>query len=358
MRPVLYLAITSHGFGHAVRTASVAAQVQQLLPDVLLVFVTTAPHWLLESYVKGDFIQRAKKLDVGVIQADSFQMDQPATLKQLQTIRQRSQQIIAEEVDFLTLNRASLILADIPPLAAPIAHGAGIPCWFMSNFGWDFIYRAWGGDFIAEADWITNHYQQGDRLFRLPFYEPMDHFPNRIDMGLTGGHPHYDLAMLRQTFNLTKPKEKTILLTFGGLGLKGLPYHALEQFADYQFITFDRQAPILDNICKITDPHYRPVDFMPLCDRVVSKPGFSTFAEAARLDIPIATLPRHDFAEGSLLLEGIQTYCHHQVLDPHQFAQGDWQFLHTMPDPPLSKMPLDKTGTQAIATEIVNYLSQ
>lgn len=358
MRPVLYLAITSHGFGHAVRTASVAAKVQELLPDVLLVFVTTVPHWLLESYVKGDFIQRTKKLDVGVIQADSFMMDHAATLEKLRDIRHRANAIIADEVNFLKLNRASLILADIPPLAVPIAHAANIPCWLMSNFGWDFIYRDWGGEFIAEADWIAEKYQHGDRLFRLPYHEPMAHFPNLIDVGLTGGDPKYDLNELRATFNLNQPKEKTILLTFGGLGLNGIPYHVLEQFPDYQFISFDRQAPNIENLRKITDVKYRPVDFMPLCDRLVSKPGFSTFAEAMRLDVPITSLTRSGFAEGDLLIKNMEIYSHHQILDPEQFAQGNWDFLRESPNPPTGTQPIDKTGTEAIATEIVNFLSQ
>ena len=46
-RPVLYIAITSHGFGHAVRTASVAAAIQRLCPDILLILVTTIPSALL-----------------------------------------------------------------------------------------------------------------------------------------------------------------------------------------------------------------------------------------------------------------------------------------------------------------------
>ncbi|NJN63324.1 MAG: WecB/TagA/CpsF family glycosyltransferase, partial [Coleofasciculaceae cyanobacterium RL_1_1] len=41
--PTLYLAITNHGFGHAVRAASIAAQIQQLDPDILLILATTAP---------------------------------------------------------------------------------------------------------------------------------------------------------------------------------------------------------------------------------------------------------------------------------------------------------------------------
>ncbi|MGB2927160.1 MAG: glycosyl transferase [Limnothrix sp.] len=357
MRPVLYLAITSHGFGHAVRTASVAAKVQELLPDTLLVFVTTVPHWLLDSYIKGDFIQRAKKLDVGVVQSDSFTMDTAATLARLRDIRQRANAIIADEVNFLKTNRASLVLADIPPLAAPIAHTAGIPCWFMSNFGWDFIYRDWGGDFLSEADWITEKYQLGDRLFRLPLNEPMAKFSNITDVGLIGGDPSYELSALREKFGLNQPKAKTILLTFGGLGLNGIPYHALDAFPDYQFITFDRQAPQLDNLCKITDVEYRPVDFMPLCDRLVSKPGFGTFAEAMRLDVPITTLPRDNFAESPVLLDGITKYSQHQILDPKEFAAGNWQFLRSAPNKPTGDRPIDKTGVTAIATEIANFLS-
>ncbi|WP_024545409.1 hypothetical protein [Picosynechococcus sp. NKBG15041c] len=357
MRPVLYLAITSHGFGHAVRVSAVAAQVQKLLPDVLLVFVTTAPHWLIRSYVQGDFIQREKHLDVGVIQADSFSMDYGATLEKLQEIRRRSPQIIADEVNFLRLNRAQLVLADVPPLAIPIAHGADIPCWCMSNFGWDFIYRAWGGEFMPEADWITDLYRQGDRLFRLPLYEPMADFPNHTDVGLTGGDPRHDLGTLRSQFDLTHPKEKTILLSFGGLGFAGMPYEALAQFPDYQFISFDRNAPDLANLRKIADNHYRPVDFMPLCDRIISKPGFSTYAEALRLDLPIVTLPRDDFAEGPVLIDNLKQYGAHQILDPVQFAQGNWDFLREAPQPPQGDQPINKTGTEAIAQAIVEFLS-
>ncbi|OKH16941.1 glycosyl transferase [[Limnothrix rosea] IAM M-220] len=357
MRPVLYLAITSHGFGHAVRTAAVAAKVQEFLPETLLVFVTTVPNWLLAGYIKGDYIQRAKKLDVGVVQADSFTMDQPTTLAKLQDIRHRADRIIADEVDFLRLNKVGLVLADIPPLAAPIAHAAGVPCWFMSNFGWDFIYRDWGGDFVPEADWITTHYHSGDRLLRLPLNEPMTRFANITDAGLIGGSPNQDPQVLRETFSLTKSKAKTILLTFGGLGLDGIPYDVLAQFPDYQFITFDRQAPDLDNLRKITDVAYRPVDFFPLCDRLVSKPGFGTFAEAMLQDLPVATLPRNDFAEGAVLLEGLQKFSHHQILDPTTFRQGDWDFIRETPTPPTGDRPIDKSGLTAIATEIANFLS-
>ncbi len=354
-RPALYIAITNHGFGHAVRASSVAAAIQQLNPDILLILVTTAPRWLLESYIPGDFIHRPRAFDVGVIQADSLNMDKNATLEKLREIRKQQNSIIAGEVNFIKQNKVNLMLADIPPLAAPIAKAAGIPCWMMSNFGWDFIYRDWGGDFIEVADWIGECFNKCDRLFRLPFYEPMPAFPVINDVGLTGGLPHFDLAELRDIFNINTPQDKTILLTFGGLGLEAIPYHNLALFPDWKFITFDRQAPDLPNLIPITNHKYRPIDFMPLCGRIISKPGYSTYSEALRVGVPLISISREGFAESPLLLTALQDYYYHQILTPTEFFTGNWDFLHQSLQPPRTSETVDKNGTEEIASAIVDF---
>ncbi|GET39600.1 glycosyl transferase [Microseira wollei] len=357
-RPVLYIAITNHGFGHAVRAASVAAEVQRLNPEILLILVTTAPRWLLESYIPGDFIHRPRAFDVGVIQSDSLTMDKNATLEKLRHIRSTQQSIIAGEVGFIRQNRVGLMLADIPPLAPVIAKAAGIPCWMLSNFGWDFIYGAWGGEFIEIAEWIKDCFGLCDRLFRLPLNEPMSAFRVIEDVGLTGGTPHYSPEELRLRFNITAPPERTILLSFGGLGLQAIPYENLSQFPDWQFISFDDNAPDLPNLIKIGERSLRPVDFMPLCGRVISKPGYSTFSEALRLELPIVSLTRSGFAESPLLIEGMQNYGYHQIIHPSEFFATSWEFLHQPLQPPLKTQRLDKRGSFAIAQAIVNYFQR
>jgi hypothetical protein len=354
-QPILYVAVTNHGFGHATRTASVIATLQQLCPDILIILVTSAPRWLLESYISGDFIHRPRAFDVGVIQSDGITMDKAATLEKLQQIRTQQSQIIASEVNFIRQNRVGLILADIPPLATQIAQAAGIPCYMMSNFGWDFIYREWGGEFVEIAEWIGQCFSQCDRLFRLPFHEPMSAFPTITDVGLTGGTPKYTPEQLRSEFGLHPSTEQTILLTFGGLGLAQIPYDNLQQFPDWQFITFDRNAPPLPNLIRITDSRYRPVDFMPLCGRIISKPGFGTFAEACRLGVPIVSITRHDFAESAVLLAGIREYAQHQILEPEEFFQGDWEFLRQSPQAPQKSEPIATDGNETIAHAIMNY---
>ncbi|MGF1534871.1 MAG: glycosyl transferase [Elainellaceae cyanobacterium] len=353
MSPIVYIAITDHGFGHATRMAAVAAEIQRLKPDVTLILATTAPRWLLESYITGDFIHRPRGFDVGVVQSDSVTMDKPATLAKLQQIRDRQAAVVASEAGFLKQNRVSLVLADIPPLAAPIAQRAGVPCWMVSNFGWDFIYRAWGGEFTAIADWIADCFGQCDRLFRLPFHESMSAFPLMEDVGLTGGTPRWSEPELRQRFDLNPAAEKTVLLTFGGLGLAQIPYDGLQRFEGWQFITFDRTAPDLPNLLKVIDRGYRPVDMMPLCDCIVGKPGYSTFSEACLNDVPIISITRDGFAEAPILIEGIKQVSYHHIISPEHLMDGSWSFLEESLMPPATQIVLPKTGNQAIAQAVV-----
>jgi hypothetical protein len=358
-QPILYIAITNHGFGHATRAASVAAEIQKLCPDILLILATTAPRSLLEAYIPGDFIHRPRAFDVGVIQSDSLTMDKAATLEKLRDIQAKHRSLIASEVSFLKQNRVGLMLADIPPLAAPIAAAAGIPGWMMGNFGWDFIYREWGGEFHEMADWIGDCFGQCDRLFRLPFHESMAAFPNIIDTGLTGVDPRFDAEELRSKFHLSDtPKERIALMTFGGLGLHQIPYENVRKFPDWTFICFDLTAPDLPNLLKIDDRFYRPVDFLPLCGRLISKPGYSTFSEACRLDVPIVSITREGFAEAPILLEGIQRYAHHQILTPDAFFLGDWDFLNQPLIAPQSTQKLAKDGNRTIAQAAIDYLQK
>jgi hypothetical protein len=358
-RPTLYVSVTNHGFGHATRTAGIVAEIQRQVPDLLPILVTTAPRWLLECYIEGEFIHRPRALDVGVVQTDSLTMDLAATLAQLQEIQARQQELIAAEVSFIEQNQVDLVLADIPPLAAQIAQAAHLPCWMFSNFGWDFIYRPWGGEFTAIADWMADCFRECPRLFRFPFHEAMSHFPVIEDVGLTGATPRFSLEQLRHKLEINAPVERTVLLTFGGLGVDAVPYQNLQRFPDWQFITSDRQAPDdVPNLLKVSGTAFRPVDLMAACGQVISKPGFSTFAEALMLGLPIVTVTRSGFAETDLLLNGLQDYGHHRILDNADFFESGWEFLARPFTSPRQSTPLAKDGKQTITRAVTEYLAR
>jgi hypothetical protein len=353
--PTLYVAITNHGFGHVTRTAAIIDCLLQLDPDILPIFITTAPRWLIEKYVSGKFLHRPRALDVGVVQADSLAMNFDATLAELQELRQTSDAIIRAEVDFIRLNRVQLVFGDIPPLACAIARAAGVPCWMASNFGWDFIYREAGAAFQAYADWMSELYGQCDRLFRLPMCEPMSAFPHIEAVGLTGGNPQLPAEAMREKLHLD-PHRPTILLSFGGMGIRNIPYQNLAAYPDWQFVSLDSDAPELPNLLKLDGEIWRPVDLMPVCDRLVSKPGYGTLSEAMRVGTPISCITREGFAEAPILLDGIRRYSKHQILTPAQVFEQPWDWLQAPLQNPSHPETVDKDGNQAIARALCEAL--
>ena len=360
--PTLYTAITNHGFGHATRTAAVLADLQKRSPDIKLIIATTAPRWLLEEYIEGDFVYHQRVFDVGVIQLDSLQVDREATFASWERIYTQQADLIAEEVIFLQENQVDLIFGDIPPMVAEIAKAAKIPCWMAGNFGWDFIYRDWGGKYMELADRLSETYSHCDRLFRLPFAEPMECFLNIQDVGLTGAKPNHAPEYLREKFNLSSDRP-TALLTFGGLSLQSIPYQNLANFPNWQFITFDRGAPDLPNLTKANVNRHidrlRPVDLMVVCDRLVTKPGYGTLAEALRVGIPVVCLTREGFLEAETLIAGVKNYAEHLIISPQDFYEGDWSFLNEpfqVPDLANAK-ELDMQGEATINQAILDYLS-
>ncbi len=353
--PALYLAVTTHGYGHATRLASIAALVRAVRPDVRLIFATTAPRWLIEAYVPGDFEIRPVALDVGVVQADSLTSDLPATLAALVRLRADAPRIVAEEAAFARAQGVALVVGDIPPLAPLIARAAGVPGWMVSNFAWDFIYRAWGGPFAEAADWVAECHAASDRLFRPPLCEPMASFPRVTPVGLTGGTPRWPAEAIRVRWGLDAPRERIALVTFGGLGLAALPYERLAAFPDWRVVTWDRAAPNLPNLVRIDDPCWRPVDVMPVAGRLFGKPGFSTFSEALREGVPIVSMPRPGFVEADILLDGVRDHARHHIL-PAGWAGDPWAALDAPLAPPRAGGGLPADGSAEVARAIVDWL--
>lgn len=355
-RPIIYIAISNYGFGHTTRTAAVANTIKKLYPKILVIIATTTPRWLLENHIDGYFIHRPRAFDFGVVQSGSLDVNRQVTLEKLWEIRQNQNSIISSEANFIRQNRVNLILADIPFLVSKIARVADVPCWMMSNFGWNLIYRDWGGEFLEIADWVDECYSQSSRLFRLPFHENMSTFPNITDVGLISSSPRYPEEYIRSTWGIYTLPEKTILFTFGGLGLQSIPYGNIERFFGWQFITFDKSAPELPNLIRINDPKWRPIDVMPVCGKIVSKPGFSTFAEAIKLGVPIISITRGNFAESAFLLEGIVNYSHHQIISPEDLFNGNWDFLYKPFMPPRKSEAIAKDGNEVVARSVITYI--
>jgi hypothetical protein len=64
---------------------------------------------------------------------------------------------------------------------------------------------------------------------------------------------------------------------------------------------------------------------------------------------------REGFAEAPVLLEGLQKYAHHQIIQLADLFEGQWEFLRQPLQPPTTSQQFAKDGNEAIAQAVVDF---
>jgi hypothetical protein len=322
---LVYACVSSHGFGHAARTAAVLGELARRFPSCRIVLSTAVkPTFLKLAMGETPFELRPCRWDVGVVQADALDLDPAATLQALEELDDQLPEQVEREALWLEgqPNRP-LILADVPPSAARLAERLGCPLIWLASFGWETIYRPLGEAFLPWAERALAAYRQGDLLLRCPFSLPMDWELPTEELGLTSSRPRHDLAEVASRLALPAERDRCVLVSFGGLGMDMDPTW-LARWPEHVFVGVD---PLLLDAPngRLLPPDLRPLDVMPLAARMITKPGYSTFCEAFQQGVGLHVVRRSGFAEAPVLERGLREEGWHRLLEESEFRRGDWQ---------------------------------
>lgn len=345
--------ISSHGFGHGARVAAVLQAVAARQPDCRFVLSTALPAaFLRRTFVGLNYEHRSCQWDVGVVQADALGSDPEATVQALERLEQQLPQQIEAEARWLEHWRQAhepvAIVADVPPAAARLAERLGWPLLWHGNFGWDSIYADLGGPLQEWAQSSLADYRCGQTLLRCPFALPMPWDVPQQPLGLGASEPRFQPECIAERLNWRALRQRSALLCFGGLGLP-LDPALLQSWPDWQFLVVNEALAQAANATWLAED-LRPVDVMPLCSVVITKPGYSTFAEALSQDCGLVVVERSGFAEAEVLQKSLQQHGFHRLLTRRAFEQGQW--LLDQPLTPPQGQPLPTDGA-AIASEWV-----
>lgn len=353
--------ISAHGFGHGSRTAAVLAALKARRPDWRLLLSTALPPSFLELAMGAvPFVHRRCQWDVGVIQADALGSDPAATLAALEDLEARLPAQVAAEATWLQAQRRQpdepiLVLGDVPPAAALLAARLEAPLVWLASFGWDAIYAPMGPAFTPWAEAALAAYRQGQLLIHCPLAMPIAWGIPEVRVGLTAAVPRLDGAALeRLVIDLDLPRggvarDRCVLISFGGMGLD-LAAAPLQRWPDHAFIGPDPALARHPN-GRVLPEGLRPLDLMPLCGRLITKPGYSSFCEALSQDVGIHLVERDGFAEAAVLQRDLQNHGHHRLLTRQAFAAGDWQLDQPLVPPRLGPLPGDGADQAAAAIE-------
>ena len=353
---LIYVCSSSHGFGHAARDAAVLQQLRLRRPDWTLVMSSMVEPRFLRLVLGDSTIKiRPCRWDVGMVQADALGVDCAQTLVALNELETALPDQLMREVEWLRGQTDSvLIFGDIPPAAAELADRLDAPLVWMSNFGWDDIYRPLGDLFEPWADAALAGYKKGQLLLRCPFDLSMDWGLQEQALGLVCTSPRpLPSEWERAVLSLKQP---LVLVGFGGLGLQ-LDPALFARWSNHHFLMAAPanavQARALQQAPNLTllPESVRPMDAFPLCSRQLGKPGFSTFCEALDQGVGLHVVERRDFAEVAALMDGLRRHGDHRFLTRNQLERGDWELDCPLISP--EAQPLPSNGAQRAAEALI-----
>jgi uncharacterized protein (TIGR00661 family) len=332
--PHLAYFISSHGYGHAARSAAIMMALVELDPQVQFELFTQVPRWFFQDSLAQPFGYHELLTDVGLAQKNSLLEDLAETLRRLANFLpfDRAQvQTLAEQVKTL---QCQLIICDISPLGIAVAKAAGLPAVLVENFTWDWIYA---GYLPGEAR-LKPYLTQLRELFAAADYhiqtEPVCQ-PLLADLttGPVSRPSRTPANQIRQKLNLPD-QAPVILLTMGGISwdYKTFLEHLARQ-RDFYFIVpgGSEQVELVGNLALL--PHHSDFfhpDLVNASDAVIGKLGYSTLAEVYHAGIPFGYIPRPGFRESEMLAAYVDRRMSGLAITVPQFESGDWVSL--LPD--------------------------
>lgn len=358
MKKIAYY-ITAHGYGHGTRSCDALKALRQANPEVPIIVKTDLPTDFMASRLPKSIEIRPGAFDLGLIQKDSIHVDLEASLKTIEQLYEREEELIEQEKMFMLSEQIGVVVADIPAIPLNAAQRAGIPNIACSNFGWNWIYS----EFVDHnprwqffVDKFERVYEKTDLLLRQPFAESMSAFPEKIDLPLLAKPGRNRRKLIEETFGADTSKP-WVLLSFTTLELDFQALEKLSALKSYELFTVEPLAWPGSRIHSLPRNRISFADAMASVDLVVTKPGFGIVSECIANDKPIIYTDRKHFLEYPVLVKSIERYCRYAFIPNSELYAGDLEraLNHAQKASP-AKETMPRGGAEKAAKEILSRL--
>jgi hypothetical protein len=329
--------VSGHGFGHASRDIEVINALIRHRPDLPLIVRSGVPSWLFEASAQRRLDVHPLETDSGVAQQDSLRHDPRETARRAVRFYEIFDDRVAAEATWLTSQRATLVIADVPPLACAAAARAEIPSIVIANFTWDWIYRGFDG-FEALAPGIVatmeRAYATATHALRLPLHGGFATFgPVIRDIPFVARRSAKGRMAVRHALGLDASRP-IVLASFGGHGVQ-LPYDVVAGTNEVTVLMTEFEGESnpgvagLPNVRCLTSrelaaKHLRHDDLVAAADVVVSKPGYGIVSECIANGTALLYTSRGQFPEYDVMVEAMPRMLRCRYIAQEALLAGRW----------------------------------
>ncbi|MBI4477325.1 MAG: hypothetical protein HY654_09145 [Acidobacteria bacterium] len=358
--------ISGHGFGHAARSIEVINAILASNPATKIVVRTSAARWLFDLTVRGSVQFHEYECDTGVYQLDSLHLDEQKTLDRARRFYRTFDARADAEAGFLQRAGATVVAADMPPLAFAAAARADVPSVALGNFTWDWIYQDYVEREPAGASreflrTIGAAYGKATLVLRLPMWGGFDAFSAPIvDIPFVARHARHDPAETRRVAGIPDGRP-LVFISFGGHDIKALDLAALARLDRYTIVMTGptRRADVPEGLVWVDEVHlhqqgFRYEDLVRACDVVVTKPGYGIIAECLANTTAMLYTSRGRFREYPVLIKAMPKFLRCRFIGQLALQRGEWEeALETLLAQPAPAQRPPTNGAEVAAARIV-----
>jgi L-arabinokinase len=310
-----------------VRSLEIIRLLLSIQPGLDICIISDLPDFLIFQNVGRQLKVRHRKLDLGLVQKDSLRFDLGASLNALEKLKDRQEEIVTEEMEFLRSDGIQGIVSDIAFLPFLAASRLNLPSVGVSNFTWDWIYSS----YLAEdkrweplVEWIRDAYRRCGLFLQLPMHGDCSACPVIENVPLVARKamkaPEHTREILKHPQGY-----RAYLISFADLDLSQEAISRLESIPRAMFyfkrpLSFDlANGRCLDSF----DISYQ--DVVAAMDAVITKPGYGIVSDCLANNTPMAFTERGPFPESPILLREIERHLPFASIPLAEFYRGEWQ---------------------------------
>lgn len=357
--PLIWAAISAHGFGHAAQVVPVLNALGGLVPDLRVFLRTTVPASFFVDRLKIPWEISPVQQDVGCVQQGPMTINVEATWREHHQFHRTWNERLQTEIASMKAIQPDLILADTPYLALAAGHAASIPTVALASFTWNLILSDYQAppsiDGRAIIQSIRRAYGQTDLAIRITPSPTLDCFDRIVTIQPIAEPAASARTELAELLAL-KPGERTVLIGFGGIPLTSLPFEAVESLPGYRFLFDGFTPPESKRLISIKSLPFSFKTLLASVDMIMTKPGYGTLVEAVALHIPTVYVRRYNFGDEQSLVDYLHRYGGGIELSMDDFLKGQWATtLEKAINLPTTTSPPEPRGASEAATILAQY---
>ncbi|WHY71984.1 glycosyltransferase [Fictibacillus enclensis] len=310
MKTIAYY-ISEYGFGHATRSIALMREMLRTDKELRIIVCTSfSLEFIRDSLVEfGNRVVYHKGVtDIGyILQKGSLQLDKDALNTACQNYLFKSDDLVKQEIEYLSSFNVDCILSDIVPIVFEIGDGMNIPTVGISNFTWWSAYE-------GVIDPLLNN------EFKA-MYEKMDHFIqlagcNEPAFGRKSNEQFgffcresddREVQRLRDQLNPSGNKR----IVFIPIGMKielNMAEWPLWNNEDCVFVVSSHMDIQHPNVVKVPADYTEVQNYVAAADLVISKAGWGTVSEAVVHQKPLLIIEREEMNEDRNTIKYLTNY--------------------------------------------------